>query len=215
MMKKTNLFKTLTAITTAALMFAIPVSSAFADVHGTTPDVFRSDISSPTFDINNGATSTGDVKIIISNDVIYPTASNQTSAVYKVDVTWTNLEFTYTSGTWNPETHTYSTGRTLSNGGNGSITVTNHSNWAVKYTAGFGTTGEEESAEKDGFTATLSNNAEKSIKACDIGAETAPSETIGVTVTAGDVTATDDFTLGTITVKITPDGNGTSNKPTT
>lgn len=217
-MKKTNLFKTLTAITTAALMFAIPVSSAFADVHDDTPDVFRSDgittSGEKTFDATEdpAATSSGDVKIIISNDIIYPTASNQTSAVYKVDVTWTNLEFTYTSGKWNPETHTYSTGGTLSNDGEGSITVTNHSNWAVKYTAGFGTNGNETSTSTDGFTATLSNSS-NSINACAIAATDAPNAEIGVKVTAGAVTATDDLTLGTITVKITPDGNGKSNDP--
>ncbi len=219
MMKKTNLFKTLTAITTAALMFALPVSSAFADVHGDTPDVFRSDVTPSTFDIENGATSTGDVYIKISNDNIYPTVSNEGRAVYKVDVKWTNLEFTYSSGTWNPETHTYSTGGTLSNSGKGSITVTNHSNWAVNYTAGFGTDNSDTVTDK-GFTATL-DNCEASIDACPIGASEAtgasvavPSETIGVTVTASNnVTATENFKLGTITVTITPDADGTSNAP--
>lgn len=219
MMKKTNLFKTLTAITTAALMFAIPVSSAFADVHGTEADIFRSNGSSPNFIVNPsegqtaGATSTGDVYIIINNQK-YPTKYNVAEAVYKVDVEWTDLTFTYTGGTWNPDNHTYSSGGTLSNGGNGSITVTNHSNWAVKYSAGFADN--SDTAEKNGFTATLTNYGETSIDACDIGVAEAPSETIGVTVTAGDVTATENFTLGTITVKITPDtADGKSNAPTT
>lgn len=208
-MKKTNLFKTLTAITTAALMFAIPVSSAFAAGRAAGTDTYRSDVDPATFTTSGGATSTGDVYIEISNG-LYPNAYNEANAVYKVDVEWTNLTFTYTGGTWNPETHTYSTGGTLSNGGNGSITVTNHSNWAVEYSAGFADN--SATATMNGFTATLSNSS-NSINACAIAATAAPNAVIGVNVTADAVTATEDFTLGTITVKITPTADGPSNAP--
>ncbi|MCQ2469053.1 MAG: hypothetical protein MJ100_04510 [Ruminococcus sp.] len=212
MMKKTNLFKTLTAITTAALMFAIPVSSAFADGRAAGTDTYRSDEDPATFDITNGATSTGDVYIKINNNS-YPDAYNKAGAVYKVDVTWTDLTFTYNGGTWDPDNHTYTSDGGWANDKNtGSITVKNHSNWAVKSSAAFGTSN---TVELNGFTATLDNYDETSINACPIGAadDDVPSNTIDVTVTAGDVTTTEDFTLGKITVKITPDGNGTSNAP--
>lgn len=218
MMKKTNLFKTLTAITTAALMFAIPVSSAFADGRVAGTDTYRSDEDPATFIVNPseeqtaGATSTGDVYIKINNNS-YPTDYNVIEAVYKVDVTWTDLTFTYNGGTWDPDNHTYTSDGGWQDGNTGSITVKNHSNWAVKSSATFGSSN---TATDKGFTATLTNFAVNSIDACPIGAADAavPSNTIGVTVTAGEnVTATSDFTLGTITVTIQPDGNGTSNAP--
>ncbi len=64
--------------------------------------------------------------------------------VYKVDISWGSMSFTYTAageGSWNPETHTYSEGGSGSWTGieedTGKITVTNHSNAAVKATLGF------------------------------------------------------------------------------
>ena len=62
--------------------------------------------------------------------------SVDTATVYNVDVSWGAMEFTYTvSGTktWNPETHTYevSTSGAWTASSN-EITVTNHSNTAVK-----------------------------------------------------------------------------------
>lgn len=65
-------------------------------------------------------------------------AGGASTAVYSVDVTWGNMEFTYTGaseGVWNPQTHGYdgaTTGTWSANtqGGN-KITVTNHSNSSV------------------------------------------------------------------------------------
>lgn len=63
--------------------------------------------------------------------------------VYKVDITWGSMEFTYTvneaNRTWNPTDHTYTSGENEGvwscDSGADEITVTNHSNGAVK--AGF------------------------------------------------------------------------------
>ncbi len=60
------------------------------------------------------------------------------STVYKVDVEWGSMEFTYTgvsAGTWNPDTHTYD-GKTYKGTWSceadaNKIKVTNHSNAAV------------------------------------------------------------------------------------
>ena len=61
--------------------------------------------------------------------------------VYSVDLNWGAMEFTYTvSGArvWNPDTHTYdtTTSDTWTASGN-QITVTNHSNAAIKATFAF------------------------------------------------------------------------------
>lgn len=64
--------------------------------------------------------------------------SDSTEKVYRVDITWEDMSFTYTEDArpvWDPETHTYSTvsegkwDKTAAN-----ITVTNHSDAAVEVT---------------------------------------------------------------------------------
>ena len=65
--------------------------------------------------------------------------------VYRVDIVWDSLDFTYKAGEsriWDPDTHTYttdsSTGWFNANGDQSStITVTNHSNTAIDATVGF------------------------------------------------------------------------------
>lgn len=65
--------------------------------------------------------------------------------VYRVDIVWDSLDFTYKAGEsriWDPDTHTYttdsSTGWVNANGEKSStITVTNHSNTAIDATVGF------------------------------------------------------------------------------
>ena len=66
-------------------------------------------------------------------------AGGAASVVYSVDITWGDMEFTYTDasdGTWNPATHSYSgstpAGWTVDNTDGNKITVTNHSNAAIK-----------------------------------------------------------------------------------
>ena len=67
------------------------------------------------------------------------TATTTADKKYSVDITWGNMEYTYTvenEGKWNPETHKYDN---ASEGGKWSceenankVTVTNHSNAGVK-----------------------------------------------------------------------------------
>lgn len=69
------------------------------------------------------------------------TGGADTEIVYKVDVAWGAMEFTYhESGTnqWNPETHQYelSTNGTWSESGN-EVTIKNHSNTAVQASLAF------------------------------------------------------------------------------
>lgn len=70
----------------------------------------------------------------------YSVVSN-TPASYSIDLSWTDMTFTYTrtdTHIWDPSTHTYKTG---SKSGwdktQGSITVTNHSNVDVQVTVAY------------------------------------------------------------------------------
>lgn len=65
-------------------------------------------------------------------------SSQATVKVYSVDIAWEDLDFTYNGafkGNWNPEKHEYEDGTTAGwAAGNGTITVTNHSNTAITVT---------------------------------------------------------------------------------
>lgn len=71
----------------------------------------------------NGSSTTSNHQV----DVVFKNDSD--NAVYSVDITWGNMLFTYTPGTWLPSDHNYS-GSTWSigSGVDNDITVTNHSN---------------------------------------------------------------------------------------
>ena len=67
-------------------------------------------------------------------------AGGASTTVYSVNIIWDSLEFTYTAAgedTWNPATHEYDGGSEASWSGSKNITVTNHSNAAVKATASY------------------------------------------------------------------------------
>ena len=98
-------------------------------------------------------------------DVTVSTEKTAETTKYRVDVSWTSLDFTYVfanSGTWNPAEHEYE------NRGNGywkddkttsAITVKNHSNIGVSVTATIAS-----ATEINGVTATLSDeNTPKSL----------------------------------------------------
>ena len=57
-------------------------------------------------------------------------ADNSDSEVQvSIDITWDSLEFTYTDGQWDPETHSYKGGGWSDSGGN--FTLTNTGNVGV------------------------------------------------------------------------------------
>ncbi len=129
-------------------------------------------------------------------------AGSATPTVYKVDISWGSMEFTYTAASqeWDPTTHSYKESTTAAwtcaEGAN-KITVTNHSNADVKasltYTA---------SADYAGISGTFSAN-ELSLKTA-VGTTVANAPTASATLTlAGDLAAdADDVTIGTVTVKL-------------
>ena len=146
--------------------------------------------------VTNGGTDTSDVKGTYS--------STATVTVYSVDIAWEGLSFTYNGafeGNWNPETHEYEDATAAGwAAGNGTITVTNHSNTAITATPSY--------TAKDGYESagvSFSTNA-LNVATADNGiggaAGTAVTGTITVTPTGSLPEGTKDAVIGTITITI-------------
>ena len=123
------------------------------------------------------------------------------AVVYSVDIAWTDMNFTYTGageGTWNPETHQYSgSSEGAWTASNDSITVTNHSNAAVKATASY-----QAETGYESTTMTFGNN--EATVATAVGTEVASAPSATITVTPGGTLAesANGGKIGTITVSI-------------
>ena len=128
-------------------------------------------------------------------------AGGSGAVVYSVDIAWTDMSFTYTGageGTWDPETHQYSgSSEGAWTASDDSITVTNHSNAAVKATAKF-----EADSGYESTTMTFGNNG--ATVATAVGTEVASAPSATITVTPGGTLAesADGGKIGTITVSI-------------
>lgn len=73
-----------------------------------------------------GQSDKSDVNITINGEVVH---------VYLVDITFTPGTFTYSTGMkWDPDTYTYIPNGTPAWTGEGSVTITNHSDLPVNYT---------------------------------------------------------------------------------
>ena len=123
------------------------------------------------------------------------------AVVYSVDIAWTDMNFTYTGageGTWNPETHQYSgSSEGAWTASNDSITVTNHSNAAVKATASY-----QAETGYESTTMTFGNNGATVATAVDTTVQNAPSATITVTPGGTLAESANGGKIGTITVSI-------------
>ena len=128
-------------------------------------------------------------------------AGGSGAVVYSVDIAWTDMSFTYTGageGTWDPETHQYSgSSEGAWTARDDSITVTNHSNAAVKATASYQAENGYEST-----TMTFGNN--EATVATAVGTEVASAPSATITVTPGGTLAesANGGKIGTITVSI-------------
>lgn len=127
------------------------------------------------------------------------------ASVYKVDIAWTNLNFTYTAGSageWNPNTHTYNGSSEGSWGSqSGTITVTNHSNAMVEAIPVYKAAEGYESANMTFGSAGLELQSADNHR----GQDGAGQETTGtITVTPGGTLPedTNGDIIGTITVTI-------------
>lgn len=126
-------------------------------------------------------------------------AGGSGAVAYSVDIAWTNMNFTYTGeGTWDPETHQYSgSSEGAWTASNDSITVTNHSNAAVKATASY-----QAETGYESTTMTFGNN--EATVATAVGTEVASAPSATITVTPGGTLAesANGGKIGTITVSI-------------
>ena len=140
--------------------------------------------------VGNGASTETDVYFTYD-----PSIAN--AEIYKVDITWSDLKFTYTTATteWDPSTHSYKTVTDAKwNDSTGSVKVVNHSNAAIKVTAKL--------TKKSGETATfsLTNSSFTLDSAVGTAVSSAPNKT--VKITAGG-TPVGNTTMGTIKITIT------------
>ena len=126
-------------------------------------------------------------------------AGSASATVYSVNIIWDSLEFTYTAageGTWNPATHKYDGGSEASWSGSKNITVTNHSNAAVKATASF-----QANSSYEAVSMTFGNNGQQINSAVDTAYDQAPNLTISVTP-SGDLPADTNGTIGSVKLTI-------------
>lgn len=179
--------KKLVAILTAVVMAALLVVPSFAATSITVlPGSDNKDVI---------------VNVLDNND-------EQLTVVYKVDVEWESLEFTFnfdgskTEVLWNPDTHQYEKDGAAATGTwdrtTAKVTVKNHSNADVKATALFDTA---KSSTKLGVTATIAEDEQTIANAEGTAVADAPKAEYTVTVT-GTPTTMNQFTVDTITVSI-------------
>ena len=172
-----NMKKITTLLAAAALVCTMGTTAFAADQDGVSTGSYPADVK-------------GTYKAGSSGDV-----------VYSVDIAWTDMNFTYTGageGTWDPETHQYSgSSEGAWTASDNSITVTNHSNAAVKATAKF-----EADSGYESTTMTFGNN--EATVATAVGTEVASAPSATITVTPGGTLAesADGGKIGTITVSI-------------
>ena len=128
--------------------------------------------------VNIGGTTGGDIGSLTGNLADTPvtaTYSGSSSKVYRVDVTWGDMKFTYSLGTggkWDPSKHEYTQGtgggwNAVTDGDSNKIIVANHSNAKVKVTYSFSHNAEDSTFDNitGSFTAngTFSNSDSKYI----------------------------------------------------
>lgn len=120
------------------------------------------------------------------------------ATVYRVDIAWGSMEFTYSQGTWDPETHQDGGGTWSCAEGANKITVTNHSNAAVK--AQFSYTPE---SGYNGINGTFSNETLNLATAVETAVESAPSGSVTLSLTGELSSETAANTkIGSVTVTL-------------
>ncbi len=145
---------------------------------------------------NSGGNTTIDVNAIYTGNVSIPD-------VISIDIAWGEMQFTYNvngSKDWNAVNHQYVDNVSESWTAKGNdVTVTNHSNVAIKAELSFAT----ESAY-DGITGSFGENATLLLDtAVGTAKEAAPSATANLTLSGALASTVTNITkVGTITVKI-------------
>ena len=131
-------------------------------------------------------------------------AGSAATTVYRVDIAWGSMAFTYTDasqGTWNPATHQYDgagTGTWSCAEDQNKITVTNHSNAAVK--AQFSYTPE---SGYNGINGTFSNATLDIPTAVGTAVASAPSGSVTLSLDGALSSETAaNTTIGTVTITL-------------
>ncbi len=130
------------------------------------------------------------------------------SNTYKVDIAWKSLEFKYTYGSWNTTNHDYTGGQwntdttngqsAVTNGIKSPVTVTNHSNAAVKYSLS------TSASSSNGVTIAVSPTSATTISAVsEGGSATSNSSAAYVQVTGTPTNVQARAKISTITVSLT------------
>ena len=168
-------------LTILALVLTVALCASFA-------------ASADTLDISNVSSASKDVTLTYDALV-----EDTDTTVYSVDVTWTDVAFSYDAGTtqWNPEKHDYSAVGDAAawTDGEGSVTVTNHSNAEVLVQVTFA------KADTPNGTADIAVTGGSFTldSAVDVAVDAADSQV--ATLAASGVPA-DASTIGTVTVSI-------------
>lgn len=204
-MKKT--FKKLVAVTTG-LVLALGMSVGVAAADTDFDLLYKGYSPSPSPTPSHSITLDDDTKGSSTRNVTVKCVTDDTTKVYRVDVTWDSLEFTYSfedasgnKGTWNPDTHTYDIANPKGwDKSSASIKVTNHSNAPVAYSATLSVT------SKNGVTAALEDSESNLATAVGTTVSGAPSGSITLKIDGKPAEAafsdTNSFTFGTVTVAI-------------
>lgn len=146
--------------------------------------------------LTSGGTDSSEVKGTYSSEA--------TVTVYSVDIAWKDLSFTYNGafeGNWNPTTHEYENATAAGwAAGNGTVTVTNHSNTEITATPSYAAKAGYESAG-----VSFSTNALK-VATADNGVDGAAGSAVVGTITVSPTGSlpegTKDAAIGTITITI-------------
>lgn len=121
-------------------------------------------------------------------------ADNSDSKVQvSIDITWDSLEFTYTDGQWDPETHSYKGGGWSDSGGN--FTVKNNGNVGVE-------------AKFSYANATGMEEIKGIFSSPEISVPTSESRNSKLTLSGKPTEHFESKTIGTVTVNVTTDDSG-------
>lgn len=151
--------------------------------------------ASPITDI--GGTDTNDVQATY-------VANTKAQTVYSVDITWGDMQYTYTiesEGTWDPSTHQYtgkSEGKWTCDDGADQVTVTNHSNAAVNAAFTY-----EAKSDYKSINGTFNNSEETLETAEDTEPSNAPERTSTLSLSGAlNKNVPTATTIGTATVTL-------------
>lgn len=122
-------------------------------------------------------------------------AGNNGGTVYRYDITWDDMTFTYTDGDkeWNPDTHKYDSTEGKWSADTKTITVTNHSNAEIAVEPEF-------SSAVDGLSGKFDKDGFVLVSAEGTAVENAPSDSIEFSVSGAGISA--DGKIGTISINI-------------